>query len=48
MVLWLGTCPFIFIHALGYLSILVSVIIAYSLLGMESISLEIEVSSFVP
>ena len=42
LVLWLGTCPFVFINTLGYATIAVCVVLAYSLLGMEAISLEIE------
>ena len=43
LVLWLGTCPFVFVNSLAYGSIVVCVILAYALLGMEAISLEIEV-----
>ena len=34
--------PFVFMHYMGYMSIAVCLVLAYSLLGMEAISLEIE------
>ncbi|GAX78782.1 hypothetical protein CEUSTIGMA_g6219.t1 [Chlamydomonas eustigma] len=42
LMIWLGALPFIFIVPLGYGAVAVTSIIAYSLLGMEALCLEIE------
>ena len=42
MIIWLLAVPLIFIPDLGYYSIVISSAIAFALIGMEAISLEIE------
>ena len=42
LVIWLCLLPFIYTYQMGYYAIGISIIIAYSLLGMEQLSLEME------
>ncbi len=42
MCVWVGVLPFVFLPNLKYIAIGVCIVIAYSLLGMEGICLEIE------
>lgn len=42
LLIWIGVLPFVFMYYMEWLAIVVCIVIAYSLLGMEAISLEIE------